>query len=241
MLTYDGHDIESLFAAGSPTFLWHSSAPDYVDVPGRDGAAVRGSRFAVANVSFTVAAFGSLAERRAALSTLGGWLDVDGPRALVLPDTPDRRYMAVPSGALAVERHIDCDTAVLAFDVVEPAAYGSTRSATVPSGGQVTVTVDGTYPTAPAIYAASAVRDASSLAWGIRLDGGDFVHIDTGSASARRVDIDCGTRTSTITASRTAKLLTLDSDWLSMEPGSHVLKMDEGTGAATVTWTERWL
>lgn len=241
MLSFGGHDLESLFKCGNPVLTWHNSVPDYIEVPGRDGAAVRGSRFGLSTVSFAIAAIGTAAARRAALSTLGSWLDVDAPARLVLPDTPDRYYMAMPSGPVQMTRGCGAEMAALAFDIVEPAAYGATRTATVPSGGSVTITVNGTYPTAPKIYAASAVRDSSALVWGIRMDSGDFVHLDTGTASARRVDIDCAARTSTITASRTAKLLTLDSDWLVMKPGSHVLQMDKGTGAATVTWVERWL
>ena len=36
-------------------------------------------------------------------------------------------------------------------------------------------------------------------------------------------------------------MITTDSDWLVLEPGTHTLAIDNGTGAATVTFVERWL
>ena len=129
----------------------------------------------------------------------------------------------------------------MTFIAIEPAAYGETRTATVPSGGSVTITVNGTYPTRPTFYASAAVRDSSSSVWGIRHGGGNYIHIPTGSGASRRVDIDCAKRVATITASRTVVLPTLDSDWIELNPGQNTLSNDKGTGACTGTWVERWL
>ena len=126
----------------------------------------------------------------------------------------------------------------LTFLCPDPVAYGDERTITVPSGGSVTFNVGGTYPAKP-VVTASAVRDSESLVWGIRLDGGDFLHIATGDASARGVAVDCDARTCVVNSE--PSLPTLDSDWLVFEPGTHTLSMDEGTGAATVTFRERWL
>jgi hypothetical protein len=117
-------------------------------------------------------------------------------------------------------------------------AYGAARTVTVPSGGSVEFNVGGTYKTMPRITA-NAARDSSSLVWGLRLDGGDFVHVATGSNAVKSVLIDCAERICTVAGA--VALPTLDSDWLELEPGTHTLAMDNGTGAATVVFTERWL
>ena len=109
---------------------------------------------------------------------------------------------------------------------------------TVPSGGSISFNVGGTYRARPRITA-SAVRDSSSQVWGLKLDNADFVHVVTGSASARSVDIDCDGRTCIVNSS--TSMITLDSDWLELAPGTHTLVMDKGTGAATVKYRERWL
>ena len=36
-------------------------------------------------------------------------------------------------------------------------------------------------------------------------------------------------------------MITLDSDWPVLSPGPHTVRMDEGTGTATLTWQERSL
>ena len=238
MILFDGHDIGGLFLCGDPQVTALSFENDTRALQG-GGSAFVGTRMASTSVKFTAAAIGTLSERRLALSTLGEWLAVDEPKWLELPDMPGWRYKALPDGDISPTRHLDGEAFELSFMLVDPIAYGAQREITVPSGGSVEFVVGGTYPAKPAITAASAVRDSSSQVWGVRLDEGDFVHVATGSASARGVAIDCGERTCAVNGSAT--LPTLDSDWLELSPGKHTLRMDKGTGAATVTFAERWL
>lgn len=237
-LMFDGHELGELLAHGEPSISILNSVPSYASAQPVDGRAVKGVKKDAGTVSFTVVVEGTAHERRDKLSTLGMWLDVDGPRRLVLPDTPDRYYMAVPEGRIDLKRFYAAESGMLSFTVVEPAAYGDEHSVTVPSGGSVIFNVDGTYRAAPVITA-NAVRSSSSLVWGLRLDEGDYLHIATGSASARAIVADCGERTMSVNGS--VAIPTLDSDWLELEPGVHTLRMDNGTGAATVTWRDRWL
>lgn len=240
---FDGHDFSELFYVGDPEITIANSIPDLRDVSGRDGSMFVGSRFGNSNVAFTLALEGDAYTRRCALSVLASWLDVDEPKKLVLPDTPDRYYLAVPDAALELKRAIGAELTKVSFALVDPVAYGREVEITVPSGSSIKFNVNGSYKTYPIITASSAVRDSTSLVWGVKLDGDKFIHIATGSASATLVEIDCGARTSTITSSKTVKLPTLNplSDWLYFEPGIHTLLMDEGTGAATVKYRERWL
>lgn len=236
-LIFDGHSFGELFLYGDPSIEILNSTPDLRDVAGKNGSTFVGNRFGNAVVTFTVAVDGGAEERRDAFSKLGAWLAVDEPKPLVLPDTPDRYYMAVPNGSLALNRAMGAEVTQVSFTIVDPVAYGREAVVTVPSGGSVTFNVDGTYKTKPRIQA-NAVRDSSSLIWGLRLDGGDFVHVNTGSAAAVAVDIDCDERTCIVNGN--VSLITLNSDWLELTPGTHTLAMDNGTGAATVTFRERW-
>lgn len=235
---FDGHDLSELVICGDPEITILGSSTACATPSGRDGVVVMGRTWSASTVCFTVTAIGDATRRRDAMSMLGRWLDVSGPRPLVLPDTPDRFYMAVPDKQVKLARFFGGESGKLTFNVVDPAAYGLERAVTVPSGGSATFTVGGTYKTKPRI-AANAVRSPSSLVWGLRLDDGDFVHVATGSASARAVAIDCAERTCVVNSS--VALPTLDSDWLELEPGEHTLRMDNGTGEATVTFVERWL
>lgn len=238
-LTYDGHDFESLFVIGDPEITILDSRAEYADSDNRNGAVLIGRRWGETKVSFTIAAQGSANARRLALSTLGSWLNVDEPKKLVLPDTPTWYYMAIPDGSLDLKRAIKAESTVITFTLTDPIAYDSTeKTVTVPSGGSVTFTVGGTYPAKPNI-SATAVRNSTSLVWGVKLDNADFVHVATGSASGRVTVIDCDART--VTVSSNPAILTLDSDWLELSPGTHTLTMDNGTGAATVKYRERWL
>lgn len=236
---YDGHDFSEICICGDPKLAFHDMRSVEREADGIDGSKVVGTRLAKGTVEFTCTLLGRDAmQRRMSLSRLMAWLRVDGPRELVLPDMPSWSYMAVPSGKIDLSRHVDAEQFQLSFAVVDPVAYGDEHSAEVPSGGSVTLHVGGTAPTRPTVAAQSAVRNSTSHAWGVRLDSADYMHVDTGSSSAHAVSLDCGARAALLDGVPT--VMTLTSDWLELTPGKHVLEMDEGTGAATVTWRERW-
>jgi len=237
-LIFDGHSFDELFIYGDPKISILSSDVKYARSDNRNGSIVIGRPWSNSTVSFTIVATGAADERRNAFSTLGMWLNVDEPKKLVLPDTPDRYYMAIPSGSLDLQRYIEAETASVTFDIVDPIAYGREVTVTVPSGGSVTFNVGGTYKTKPRIES-SAVRDSTALVWSLKLDNLDHIHVATGSADATTVKLDCDERTCKV--GNQVSMITLDSDWLELEPGTHTLVMDYGTGAATVTFNERWL
>lgn len=128
----------------------------------------------------------------------------------------------------------------LTFVASDPYRYSdSEMTTTIPSGGSATVTIGGSAAAKPKVSATSAVRDSSTELWGLVLDGGAHIRVKTGSASGRRVVVDCQGRT--VTVSGSTSMLTLDSAWFEMGPGEHTVTMDKGTGSATMTWRERWL
>lgn len=241
---FDGHDFSSEFVVGNIEQQVSNFRPNFVE-RGGNGTAFNGMEFG--ELTFTVTLYlmdcngGGLPGedvRRAKMRTLASWLRVDSPRKLEIGDDQGLYYMAVPSGEAPLSRYVNASRVEVTFVAVDPVAYGAERTVTVPSGGSVDFIVGGTYPTRPTI-GADAVRSASSLVWGLNLDGGDSIRVATGSSSSRRVDIDCGARTLVLNGS--VALPTLDSDWLEFEPGEHTLTMDNGSGTTTVRYFERWL
>ena len=239
MITFDGHDLEALAYVGDPSFEIANTEPVYMDAPGKDGAYVAGATLGVSSVSFNVSIFGELPVRRDKLSTLSMWLNVDEPKKLVLPDTVDRYYMAVPDGGLSLTRAVDADLGRLTFNIVDPAAFGEVRTVNIPSAGETTFIVGGTYPTKPIITAAAAIRNSGTQTWGVRHDNADYGRVNLPSASAASVEIDCSKRTATV--ANAVAIPTLDSDWFTLEPGEHTIRNDYGSGASVVAFTERWL
>lgn len=209
------------------------------EIPGFDGYVVKGAKRMPPTITLRFvlgpASNHRMVERIHELSAL---LDVREPKRLELGEDEGLWCMAMPSGEMEWKRHVNSGSVDVPFLVEEAAMYGRERSVTVPSGSYVDFIVGGTYPAKPRI-SANAVRNASSTVWGLRLDNGDFIHIATGSDSSRAIVVDCKERTCTI--SGVTAVPTLDSDWLELSPGKHRLAMDNGTGAATVTWTERWI
>lgn len=215
------------------------SSPDIRSVAGRDGGYLASNRLEPMEIKIKARlATDTIDEReiQRKWAEIAATMRHDGPEPLslvegyywlaVLADEPKLKF-----------RHYSA-TAELLFLCPDPVAYGAEHTVEVPSGGSIAIKVGGSYPTRPTI-GSSAVRDSESLVWGIRLDGGDHLHIATGSAEARSVSVDCAERTCIVNGS--PSLPTLDSDWLSFEPGEHTLEIDNGTGAATVTYRERWL
>ena len=238
-LSFDGHNLESLFVCGSPELAILNSQFETRELPSRDGAAVTDSRFGCSQVSLSLFTEGTAQERRAAFSTLGSWLNVSEPKRLVLPDTPDRYYLAIPDGSVDIERCLGSEIASISFLITDPAAYGETKTATIPSGGHVSIQVGGTYPATCEVKTTAASRNTDGM-WGVALDTGEFMHVYIG-ATTKTVQFLCGQRKCLTTANRVESMMTLLSDWFTLEPGNHVVTMDRGTGEATITWTERWL
>lgn len=206
-------------------------------VPGRDGYVPTGGELLPGSVTFRLVAKGGEQERRAFAREIAPLVMSREPKRLEFASDGGLWCMAVPVSA-DFREYVASGVVDVEMRPIDAAMYGEERTVTVPSGGSASFVVGGTYPTQPKA-SANAVRSPNSLVWGLRLDGGAFVHVATGNSSARAVAIDCAARTCTVAGAQT--IPTLDSDWLSMAPGEHVLAMDNGTGAATVSFVERWL
>lgn len=236
-VTFDGIVLSDMYTVLVKRGL-SSHEVTYESIPGRDGVVVTSSELMPPELSL-VFVIGPSGDAPAAVRELSAILDVREPKELYIGEDGGLCYMAMPSGSRTWRRVPSSSSVEVPFLVVDAVMYGKERSATVPSGGSVTFVVGGTYPTRPRVQASAAVRNSSSGKWGVKLDGGDYIRVAFGSNTSRTVDIDCQSRT--VKVAGVTDIITLDSDWLELPPGEHTLQMDQGTGAATVTWRERWL
>lgn len=214
--------------------------PTVREVSGRDGTAYLGSTLK----PLTIVVKARLrtdtidpAEVQRRWAVVASMLRTEEPAPLSI--VPGLYRMAVLQGKSDLEFKSYSAYADLTFYCPDPVAYGRRREIEVPSSGAARFMVDGTYPASPVIRAAGAVRDSSAHLWRVRLDGGDYLAVDTGTANACQVTLDCQERTCRV--STVATLPTLASDWFSLEPGEHVIENDLGDGSCTVEYVERWL
>ena len=215
---------------------------DTTDVPGRDGTLLREITYESRTITLECRAFEHKWEDFETLrDVLVSKLMTHGEMRLIVRTHPDEYYMAYLNSISEGDRIGGTGIGYFELEFVasSPWRYGDIRSVTVPSGGSASFLVNGNLPATASVVANSAVRSNGSTVWGVRFDEGDFVHIATGSASSRKVEIDGAKRTAKIAGA--TSMITLDSNWPILSPGAHVVRMDEGTGAATLTWQERSL
>lgn len=165
-----------------------------------------------------------------------------GEKSLVLPDEPNCTHKARASfDATGVAQPLEPPVEFsVTFTCHDPFAYSTTtKTATVPSGSSVSITVGGTHSVRLSASATAAVRDSTTQLWGLKLDGGDHMHVKLSGSSSRSVVIDGITRR--VTDAGASSMITTDSNWLEVSPGTHTVQMDKGTGVATISWIERWL
>lgn len=235
-VVFDGHTLNDTFYIGNVQATPPEFVVDTLDSVS-DGVGVSDVRLGSSTVTVPLVVRPGV-RPRAALSDLLSWLDVDGPRALELAEDDGYARMVVPAGVNMDDfEYRDCLT--VEFTQVEPGLYGGSREYAIPSGGSLTFEVGGTYPAMPAVSAAAAQRDASTQLWGLTFDDVDRMRVELPTALATQVSIDASTRK--VLVGNDVDMVTLDSDWPRLAPGTHTVRMDQGTGQATLTFRERCL
>ena len=208
-------------------------------VPGRDGAILTGVRTLPSETVLTLTVKGGTDEdRQDALRSLKAALATDEPQRLAISIDNGIYQMALATFDGEITRYENASQFDVTFTAFDPISYGEQRTITVPSSGSVSFNVGGTYPTMPLISAPEAANGAGGF-WKLAKEDGTYViaTVPDGLSSAPVV-VDCAKRT--LTVNSTSALLQPAADWLVLEPGDHTLTMT-GTGAATVTFDERWM
>lgn len=238
-VTFDGHDLTALARVSDLRTSVLARDVRCEDVPGRDGSVYTGATLRARTITLTLTLVGAgMEQRRERARELAAILNVAEPRPLSISVDGGRYYMAVPSTDDVARIRPAADSFDVEFTVPDPVARGEQRTVTVPSGGSVTFDVGGTYPTRPRVSAAAAANGSGGF-WRLRLEDGSYLLATIpGNVSTAPVAADCEART--LRVNNFVALLVPEADWLVLQPGSHTLEMT-GTGAATVTFEERWL
>lgn len=234
-VTFDGHRLNDLVTVEDvKRSMTGAFAPETVNVAGRDGKLWRGTRREPIEMTVTLVATGDdYADVLEKVRTLAAWFDVDEPARLVFGDEPDFWYMAAPSGGVQLDR-IGNQAARVSVDLVCPdACRHGTGGTSTSSGGTLILAIDGTLPAPVRIEAASASGNYTITN---QTDGG-HITVAIGS-TAKALVIDSEKRAATVAG--VLKLPTLDSDWLVLAPGAHVLRLTAGSGEFTATYESRW-
>lgn len=239
VVMFDGHELTRDYYVSNLRTPLLPRTVGMQDVPGRDGTMYTGVRLAQRSIVLTLTAVSKNIDlRQAAARRLAALLAVGEPRPLQISIDGGLYYMAIPQSSDDAVRWVNATSFDVVFECPDPVAYGLERCVTVPSGGSVTFSVGGTYPTNPVVSAAAAAN-GSGGSWRIALEDGSYIMatIPSGLATAPVV-ADCAARTLSIGSS--TALLAPQADWLTLDPGEHTLTMI-GTGEATVVFNERWL
>lgn len=213
---------------------------EFEDVPGLDGYMHMGTRILPRPISVKMFYDGSIDERSELMRIMMPALLSSEPVKVELGRDNGWYRMCVPSGDIDSHEFVTSGQIVISFQPLHSAMFGDEITVYLPSGGSVSFDVGGNYKTYPKITA-NAYRNTSSHVWGVRLDDGDYVHVDTGVNAYRSTEIDCMNRVCKL--SNSVVNPTLDSDWLELSPGRHTIRMDNGIsdGSAKISWVERWI
>lgn len=233
-VTFDGHDLTADYVASNLRESLLPRALGTVKVPGRDGTLYTGSTLSQRSITMTLTArSGTPAGRQAAARALAAKLAVREPRPLAISHDGGLYWLAVPISPSTPKRYLHATSFDVEFVTCDPVMYGEHRSVTVPSGGSLSFTVNGSYPTMPNI---AANATPSGGVWKLQLEDGSFMAVAL--PGTRAVVCNCAERVLTVAGD--VWPIADDADWLVLAPGQHTLSMT-GTGAATVEWDERWL
>jgi predicted phage tail component-like protein len=238
-VTFDGWELTSLFAVSDLQAPLLPRTLDSMAVPGHDGSLLAGVRLAPRSIKLRLTVLDKTIEgRQAASRMLASILAVSEPKPLALSIDEGLWYLAMPNAKAEGGRYRNAITYDVEFVANDPVAYGAQKVVTVPSGGSVAFNVGGTYHTMPLVSAPAAANGTGGF-WRLRLDDGSYLIATVpGGVSTASVVADCERRT--LKVGGATALLVPAADWLVLEPGERTLQMT-GTGAATVTYYERWV
>lgn len=236
---FNGYELTQRFVVSDLRNPLMPRTVNAISVPGMDGSAFAGAKLDPRAMTMTVTVMGRTEDELEAESRmLAAMLATEKPAPLTISNNNGLYYLAVASAPSDGVRSYNAISYDVTFTAHDPVAYGDERTITVPSGGSVTFGVGGTYRTAPTVVAPSAANCSDGY-WRLTLDDADrFSLVVPDGVATSRVEGDCASRVLRIDGE--VSLLDALSDWLEFEPGQHTLAM-EGTGAATVTYRERWV
>lgn len=241
LITINGHVLNSRFRISEFKRPFPQARVVTETVPGMDGEIVVEQTIGPRYVSFRLWAFSMdharLYEDMADIATL---LLESKELVLSISDEGGRIRNVVLDGELDFDEYEERGSMPITLKQPDPYCdLHESYTALVPSGSLVDIVTYG-HVTAFTITADEAYSDVSSNVWGLRFDEGDFLHVELpNSESSHSIEIDCDERI--VLVDGVASMATLDSDWPDLQVGVHTVRMDQGTGDASITWRKRCL
>jgi len=235
-----GHILNSRFRISELKRPFPASRLTVQTVPGGRGEVVTEQTMGPRKVSFKLWAFSRDHEKLMAdMADLATWLLTSGEMELSISDEGGRVRRVVLDGELDFEEYEE--RGCIPITLKQPDPYcniGMPNTTQVAPGDATTIVVKHDLPDV-SVSVAAAVRDSTSLVWGIRFDEGDFLHVKLADDNAHSVSIDCAARV--VLVDGDVSMVTLDSNWPELARGVHTARIDNGTGSASLTWQERCL
>lgn len=216
-------------ARPKPQYVVYSNKLD-----GADGSFYRGMSIDAANVKVALAPK-ETHDLQSVFDVLMEKLMVSEPTKLMFSDEGGRYRLVVPTGLPSMEEWVTYKTISVEFYCPHPALYGDTKEQSITTSS-TTIKVEGTYPASVKINCDSATPNSSNL-WGVQFDNKEKMIVPLEQSGP--VVIDGQART--VSANSQTSMITLTSDWVELAPGSHTVRITNGSGNATLEWTERWL
>lgn len=239
-VVYNGVDLSERFIVLGVVRPLPTPTPAVELVSGGNRNNVRGIDLVPPTLSFRlVTRERDRLKRRDQLRWLASVLLVNEPVMVKFSSDDGKSYKVVPTGDLSFHEFVQSGYMDVTLQCVESAMYGKRFSVTS-SSETATFLVKGNYQTPLRIESTNAVRRSSSdYRFGYTLDNGPVAYLEIPTGSSSTVIMDSETRDATVNGS--VAQLTLQSDWLEVQPGSHTLRRTMGSGEFTVSWVERWL
>ena len=175
------------------------------------------------------------------MDELAAWLITEDERPLVLRTRAGQHYMAHFSSYSEGDREGGSGIGgfELTFVASDPVRYGEDRALIVKNGGSKTFDVGGTERADLVVDVRNAVRSDKYVAVSFtRGTETSVLRVAPPDGAAHSIRLDAANRATTVDGSVSG--ITLDSDWPDFKPGRWTVSVSEGTGTATLSWTQRY-
>lgn len=205
-------------------------------VEGASGSYFVKKRNGVGKIEVEVAIVGDSPKNlRQNVRILAGFLDAEKPEPLVFADEPDLTDFGIVDGDTDVDEIFRVGTGTITFLCPKPYSQGLKKEFNVQH--KTPFTVGGTAETFP-VFKLTFTAAASY----VKLKNGEeFVELRDSFTTGDVVVVDTQTGKITVNGSLSPTILTLDSDFFSLKPGTNSLEITtDGTVTVSMNYNEMW-
>ena len=243
-VTIGGIDLSGDFVACDVKRPLPYVQSEFEHVPGSDGYVLKSADIVPSPIEFAlVMTAKGERERRMALRRVAPLLTMREAVDVAFSSDDGLYYKAVPNGSMELSEFVKSGRMDVVMQPLDAAMYGKQMTFSIYSSTATSFFVSCSHPVSPIITATTVRGDNSSGLFGIRLDDGDFMHVEVSKNADHDIVFDCANRT--VTVDGYTSMITLDSDWLEFAPGEHSITRDVGSfgagGRISASYDERWL